>query len=93
MSLQLSDLDRIATLSHLYLTEEERQMYLGQLQLVLGHMDALNQLSVPAFAAEVPTATPERDDVVTGQPDLLLSKNAPHWEAGCFRVPKMLEDA
>jgi len=92
MALQLSDIDRVAYLAHLHLSEEEKSQYLSQLQSVLHQMAAFNQLDIPDFSHEELIETPLREDVVVKQPDLMLEKNAPHWESGCFSVPKMLED-
>lgn len=91
MSLEYSDLDKVSTLSHLKLTDEERVAYLSQLQSILGHMEELKQLVLPELDSETPLDTPLRDDVILTH-ELNIEKNAPLWEAGCFQVPKMLED-
>lgn len=94
MSLTLKDLDYVLELAHLQIPQEDKAKYLGQLQKILGHMDNLNRLPLDHFE---PATSPDwadpffREDVVMPHQDLLLEKNAPAWEDGCFQVPKMGE--
>jgi|GEM_PF-1012446 len=93
MSFSLQELDHLLALSHLHLEDSEKPHYLAQLQRILDHMKNLSSVNLDGLSAELSTtqSTPLRDDVVVTQPDLLLKQNAPLWEAGCFRVPRLLE--
>jgi aspartyl-tRNA(Asn)/glutamyl-tRNA(Gln) amidotransferase subunit C len=93
MSLSLKDLEHTLKLAHLNIKPEEKKKYLSQLQDVVGHMDQLQSLDLtgiePSSYAN-DQGTTLREDVVVETTGLLLEKNAPRWENGCFRVPKIL---
>lgn len=86
---------RIGHLARLKLTDPEVERFAGQLSSILGYMDQLNRIdtaSVESTAHPLPIHTVLRDDVPTeplGAECLLAS--APRHEAGCFALPKVLE--
>ena len=90
-------LDRVAALAHLELTEDEKQKYLPQLQAVLDSMGQIDHfdLSVvePAMHSTVPTLYIREDEKETQADDLLKEKNAPAFEKGGFKVPKILGES
>ena len=96
MSLEMRDLDHVLKLSHLDITDEEKALFLPQLQRTLGFMNDLGELDL--YGVEPSTYAGDeaqylRDDTVMNQNHLFLEENAPAWEAQCFSVPKMSGDA
>jgi aspartyl-tRNA(Asn)/glutamyl-tRNA(Gln) amidotransferase subunit C len=93
--LSLADVERVAALAQLELTDAEKQLFTRQLADILHYAEqiqALDTTGVPA-TAHVNAAHHERDDV----PDSCLSvdealANAPDAaaEAGLFRVPRVI---
>lgn len=96
MSLTRKDVEHIAELAKLRLTEEEIASYQGQLSAILAHIEELNQLdtdAIPPTASVLPLNNIFAEDVV--RPSLLTEevlRNAPEAEAGQFRVRAILED-
>jgi aspartyl-tRNA(Asn)/glutamyl-tRNA(Gln) amidotransferase subunit C len=95
MPLTLEEVRHIAELAKLELTEEEQVRFLEQLSAVLDYaaqLRAVDTSAIPPTATVLPLRTVLRDDVV--KPSLTredLLANAPEQEAGCFRVPAVLE--
>ncbi len=95
MTLSLEEIEHIAALARLRLTEDERARYRVQLSAVLDYMDKLRQVDtahIEPTATVLPLRTVLRPDEV--QPSLTLAEllaNAPAAEAGLFRVPPVLE--
>jgi aspartyl-tRNA(Asn)/glutamyl-tRNA(Gln) amidotransferase subunit C len=98
MPITEKDVEKIAELANLELTEEETKLFTTQLASIVSYVEKLNQLDtadVPpmmhAGAAEE-TGAAQRDDQALpslGQ-DVALA-NAPDPARGFFRVPKMIE--
>ena len=53
-------------------------------------MDSLNLDNVEPSTFGLANAQDLREDTVVAQQDLLLEKNAPEWDDGCFSVPKII---
>ena len=94
-SLTIADVERIAALAHLELTDEEKRLFTRQLADILSYaeqLQALDTAGVPA-TAHVALAARERDDVPAGSlPVEAALANAPDaaLEAGLFRVPRVI---
>ena len=93
MSLTMEDLEHVIKLAHLEVDPAEKEKYLKQLTNILGYMEQLNELDLSnidpsSYASDRGTFL--REDEVKQSEDLLLEKNAPKWENGCFRVPKII---
>jgi aspartyl-tRNA(Asn)/glutamyl-tRNA(Gln) amidotransferase subunit C len=94
--LSLADVERIAALAHLELTEDEKQLFRRQLAEILAYaqqVQALDTSGVPATAHVLSRHGAERDDAP--QPSLAVRDalaNAPEAEAdaGLFKVPRVL---
>ena len=92
-----ADVAHVARLARLELTEEELELFTGQLADVLDHardLDALDVSGVPPTAHPLPLRNVLRDDVPRpglGQDEALAA--APQVEAGRFRVPPVLGEA
>ncbi len=94
MSLSQDELNRAITLSHLTVSDEKKDVFLGQLNDVLDQVDTLNALeldNVEPMSSVVEQTQFKREDVPVKPGDLLLEKNAPVWEGNAFRVPKILD--
>ena len=93
--LSTSDVERVAALAHLELTDAEKQLFTRQLADVLHYAEqiqALDTTGVPA-TAHVNAAQREREDLP--EPSLPVEEslaNAPDAapEAGLFRVPRVI---
>ena len=90
MSLEISQIEQIATLAHLALTDDEKSRYATQLSAILWYMEILNKLPLHELDSVTPQSTLRRDDSVCVQ-SINLEQNAPVWDAGCFEVPKMMD--
>ena len=95
MALTLTEVEHIAALARLRLTDEEKARYREQLSAILDYMAKLRQLDTSAIeptATVLPLRTVLRPDVVTPSlPPAELLANAPEAEADMFRVPPVLE--
>ncbi|MBI4316436.1 MAG: Asp-tRNA(Asn)/Glu-tRNA(Gln) amidotransferase subunit GatC [Chloroflexi bacterium] len=95
MPLTIEEVQHIAELAKLELTDAEQARFRDQLSAVLDYAASLRALDTSAIsptATVLPLRTVLRDDTV--QPSLsreALLANAPEAEAGCFRVPAVLE--
>jgi aspartyl-tRNA(Asn)/glutamyl-tRNA(Gln) amidotransferase subunit C len=89
------NIEHIASLARLSLTEEEKDLFGSQLSSILNYMEKLNELDttdVEPTSHVLPLSNVMRDDVP--QPsipreDTLL--NAPDHTDKFFRVPKIIE--
>ena len=94
-TLTVGDVERIAALAHLELTEEEKQLFTKQLADILDYAEqllAIDTTGVPA-TAHVNTQGVERAD--EPRPSLTTDEalaNAPDGapDAGLFRVPRVI---
>jgi aspartyl-tRNA(Asn)/glutamyl-tRNA(Gln) amidotransferase subunit C len=90
-----ADVERIAALAHLELTEDEKDLFTAQLAGILHYAEQLQQvdtIGVPPMA-HVGSERTERDDEV--RPSIALADalaNAPDAaiDAGLFRVPRVI---
>jgi aspartyl-tRNA(Asn)/glutamyl-tRNA(Gln) amidotransferase subunit C len=94
--LTVADVERIAALARLALTDDEKRLYTVQLARVLDYARQLAELNLEGVAPTSSAAghgSPERPD----QPRPSLSReaamaNAPDALSGLFRVPRVLGD-
>ena len=94
MTLSLIEVEHIASLARLRLTDEEKARYCEQLSAILDSMAKLSQLDtadIEPTATVLPLRTVLRPDAVRPSltPEALLA-NAPEAEAQMFRVPAVL---
>jgi aspartyl-tRNA(Asn)/glutamyl-tRNA(Gln) amidotransferase subunit C len=90
-----ADVDRIAALARLELTDDERSRFATQLSAILAYADQVQQVdtSTVAPAAPSPDDSRTRDDVLRPSldRDLVLSQApAADRAAGLFKVPRVL---
>jgi aspartyl-tRNA(Asn)/glutamyl-tRNA(Gln) amidotransferase subunit C len=95
-ALTIADVERIAGLAHLELTDDEKQLFTKQLAEILAYAQQLQSVDtsgVPATAHAISGHGGERDD--DPRPSLPLEdaiRNAPDGapDAGLFRVPRVI---
>ena len=96
MKITRDAVDHVALLARLELSDEERELYFGQLNQILEHMDKLRELDTsgvePTFHVLEEIRNPMREDRAGTclDPREALA-NAPEAEAGCFKVPPVIE--
>lgn len=94
--LTLADVERIAQLARLALTEEEKTLFSGQLADILAYAEQLREVDtagVPATSHSVLAAGAFRDDNVRPslpRADALASAPDADPSAGLFKVPRVL---
>ncbi|HOJ00037.1 MAG TPA: Asp-tRNA(Asn)/Glu-tRNA(Gln) amidotransferase subunit GatC [Anaerolineaceae bacterium] len=95
MSLSRKEVEHIALLARLDLSEEEIQRYAEQLSAILEHVAALQELEtghIPPTSSVLPLRSGLRED--EPQPGLDTGRalqNAPQAEKDQFRVPPVLD--
>jgi len=96
MSLTRNDVEAIAHLARLAITEDEASVYAGSLSSILNFVE---QLSAADVARVEPMAHPLADQVQRLRPDEVTAsdehekfqRNAGKVEAGLYLVPKVIE--
>jgi aspartyl-tRNA(Asn)/glutamyl-tRNA(Gln) amidotransferase subunit C len=96
MAISREEVEHVARLARLELTDEEIELFRSQLDAVLERaqrIQALDLDDVPPTAHPIELTNVWRDDVVSpfAEPGSIL-ENAPAVEDGRFRVPQILED-
>ncbi len=95
--LTVADVERIAALAHLALTEDEKALYARQLTRILDYARQIGEVETRDVAPTWSTAadlTPERPDEPRPSLDRDVAlANAPDAASGLFRVPRVLGDA
>jgi aspartyl-tRNA(Asn)/glutamyl-tRNA(Gln) amidotransferase subunit C len=93
--LTVADVERIAALAHLELTDEEKHVFTKQLADILAYAEQLQAIDTAGVAAtaHVNAHEAERDDDL--RPSLPVAdalRNAPDGvpDAGLFRVPRVI---
>jgi aspartyl-tRNA(Asn)/glutamyl-tRNA(Gln) amidotransferase subunit C len=95
MPLSIKDVEHIALLARLHLSEEEKELYREQLSNILDHISKLQELDthdVPPMSSVVVPHSRLREDVpglAMQRADLL--RNAPEVADDQFRVPPVLD--
>src|SRR4051812_22440178 len=98
MPITEADIEKIALLAHLEITDEERRSFTPQIAEIVAYVEQLNELDTRQIEPSTGGLTPEgerteaaREDTV--RPSLgqqLALDQAPDAAAGHFRVPKVL---
>jgi aspartyl-tRNA(Asn)/glutamyl-tRNA(Gln) amidotransferase subunit C len=89
------DVDHVARLARLALTDEERERLRSQLPVILEHAERVQEVAaedVPATSHPIPLRNVFRED----EPEPTLSQDealagAPEVEKGQFKVPRIVE--
>jgi len=95
MKLTIEEVEHIALLARLDLTEEEKEQYRNQLSAILDYAARLQTLDVsgiPPTSSVLPEHAALRDDVIGNSLKVETTlANAPSKEKNQFRVPPVLE--
>lgn len=95
MSLTTQDIDKIAHLARLGVSDDDRTRYTDSLNSILGLIDdlqAVNTKGIEPLAHAFEVTQPLREDVVTERNRREdYQKIAPATEAGLYLVPKVIE--
>lgn len=91
----IKEVEHVAMLARLALTEEEKVKFADQMGKILDYFNLLNEVDttdVEPMAKPIPTINVMREDVVvqTTDRDRILA-NAPEEEEGYFKVPKIID--
>lgn len=95
MKITRAEVDHVARLARLDLSDEEKETFTGQMDAILAYVDKLNELDTAGIvptAHAVPMENAFRDDVTT--PSIGIENalaNAPDRVESFFRVPKVIE--
>ncbi|MEF2969285.1 Asp-tRNA(Asn)/Glu-tRNA(Gln) amidotransferase subunit GatC [Paenibacillus sp. M1] len=95
MSIQVKDVEHVAKLARLNLTDEEREMFTEQLNAILQYAEKLNELDTdgvePTTHVLHLSNVMREDEVRESLPQEKVFRNAPEEEDGQFKVPAVLE--
>lgn len=95
MSITIKEVEHVASLARLELTEQEKEQFAGQLNAILKYAEQLDKLDtegVEPTSHAVPLTNVMREDEI--RPSLPIEKvllNAPDEEDGQIKVPAVLE--
>ena len=94
MKLNRKDVEHVALLSRLELSENELDKFTGQLDAILEYIDVLNQVDTSAVepmahVLEIRNVM-RADEVQPSLPREAALQNAPDAEDGFFKVPKIV---
>src|SRR5215510_1259662 len=98
MPITESDIEKIAQLAHLEITDDERAMFAPQISEIVTYVEQLNAIDTSAVEPALGGLTPQGEQTESsradeGQPSLgqkVALDQAPDPAAGHFRVPKVL---
>src|SRR5438132_8152711 len=98
MPIYEADIEKVAQLAHLEMTEEERRVFAPQMAEIVAYVEQLNQIDTGAIEPALGGLTPEGERTESSRPDAvqpspgqaLALDQAPDAASGHFRVPKVL---
>jgi aspartyl-tRNA(Asn)/glutamyl-tRNA(Gln) amidotransferase subunit C len=95
MKITKEQIQHIAVLSRLNLSEEEKDLYGSQLSSILDYVDQLNELDTSETEPTshvLSLSNVMRDDILTSSlPGEEALKNAPSRSENFYRVPRIIE--
>ena len=95
MKINKEIVEHVASLARLEFEDEEKEMYINQLNSILTYMEKLDELDtteIPSTSHAINLANVFREDLVIeslGSEKSLY--NAPETDRGFFKVPKIIE--
>ncbi|HEU4594010.1 MAG TPA: Asp-tRNA(Asn)/Glu-tRNA(Gln) amidotransferase subunit GatC [Pyrinomonadaceae bacterium] len=98
MPITEADVEKIATLAHLEITDEERRALTPQMASIVAYVEQLNELDTSRVEPAIGGLTPEgertdatrEDAVLPSLGQALALEQAPDPAHGHFRVPKVI---
>ena len=95
MKITRSEVEHVAQLARLQFEEDQLELFVNQLNTILGYFDKLQDLDTitcEPTSHVVPMNNAFRSDAEEEFADqALLLQNAPSEENSCFKVPKIIE--
>lgn len=92
MTVSPEDVRHIARLARLELTDEEVERFRRELSTILAYVEKLEELEAGSAAEPPDPDQPLREDELVEWADpARLHSAAPRFEAGFFRVPRVIE--
>ncbi len=95
MKITVTEVEHVARLARLELTVGEKELFVGQMDAILGYVEKLKEVNTEGIlptSHAVPMENAFREDVAT--PSIGLEKalaNAPLVSGSFFAVPKVIE--
>lgn len=98
MPITETDIEKIAQLAHLDVTDDERKMFAPQISEIVNYVEQLNAIDTSAVEPALGGLTSEGEQTESSRPDevqpslgqRLALDEAPDAASGHFRVPKVL---
>ena len=98
MPITEADIEKVAQLAHLEITEEERHAFTPQMADIVAYVEQLNDLNTSQIEPATGGLTPEGEKTESSRPDAIRPslgqkvalEEAPDPASGHFRVPKVL---
>lgn len=98
MPISESDIEKIAQLAHLEITDDERRMFAPQIAEIVTYVEQLNEIDTASVEPALGGLTPEGERTESSRADetqeslgqKIALDQAPDAAAGHFRVPKVL---
>lgn len=94
MKITGKDVEHVAMLARLAITEDEKELFTEQLNVILEYVDQLNALdteNIVPTSHVIPMQNVMREDEVTPSlPQSEILKNAPEKQDQYFKVPKIV---
>ncbi len=98
MPITEDDIEKVAQLAHLEITEAERHMFAPQIAEIVAYVEQLNEIDTSAVEPALGGLTPEgertessrRDETEPSLGQKIALDQAPDPASGHFRVPKVL---
>jgi aspartyl-tRNA(Asn)/glutamyl-tRNA(Gln) amidotransferase subunit C len=95
MSLTIQEVEHIARLARLQLTDEQKERYRGQLSTILDHVAKLQELDtnavLPTTGGSLTEMPLRADEARPGLSTEALLANAPDKDGNQFKVPPVFE--
>jgi len=98
MPISESDIEKIAQLAHLEITDDERRMFAPQMAGIVTYVEQLNEIDTRTVEPALGGLTPEGERTEASRADEIAASlgqkvaldQAPDPASGHFRVPKVL---
>lgn len=98
MRISESDIEKIAQLAHLEITDAERRTFAPQIAEIVTYVEQLNEIDTSAVEPALGGLTPEGEQTESSRGDEVRASlgqkvaldQAPDAASGHFRVPKVL---
>jgi aspartyl-tRNA(Asn)/glutamyl-tRNA(Gln) amidotransferase subunit C len=95
MTLSIKDVEHVAKLARLELTEQDKNKFTNQLANILGYIEKLNEIDTSKVEPMMHSISDEnvvrQDTAITSISHDEIMQNAPEKEGNFFKVKKVIE--